>query len=473
MNAFLVFSLLTFAVSSTFSPLPKKENKPAGYSPELTVYSKTIQKGYVDTTRDTALKASSSPNANVNFVNYDMTSKSVSYETFDENNYWKRNSNVSNKVSSKITSENNVALATEEISSDKRTEITNPKRWPYLGTAKMIMTYYNLRDNETGNLCTVTYAGTAFLEAPNLAVTAAHCCYLDATNVSEVDDSLDNPRFPDKIEFYFGCDKESNINQGSSYNHYAKAKKISIEYSYYNSSNSQHDWAAIVLDRSIGNDFGWYGKISNWYEYNHDIYSWGYPGDKPEGTIWETKGHLLGSDEFEYTYDLQTYGGQSGSPIFMENSSGDTYVCGIHTWHKNDDSASGGTRINSLIFGYLNSFVETAETGYTFQPLKLSVKGKSWNNWLINITNTSSHIRSVSYNTKMCNFSDARDWANLNDIETITINPYSTVTVNVAENWFATTIAVSYIYQLQRVITYADHLNINGTLEEHTNTIKC
>lgn len=41
----------------------------------------------------------------------------------------------------------------------------------------------------------------------NIALTAGHCCYTDVTNTGNYNDNINNPRFPDKIELFFGCDQ--------------------------------------------------------------------------------------------------------------------------------------------------------------------------------------------------------------------------------------------------------------------------
>ena len=71
---------------------------------------------------------------------------------------------------------------------------------------------------------------------------------------------------------------------------------------------------------------------------------------------------------------------------------------------------------------------------------------------------------SVTYNTKMCFKSDAQNWDNLNNPNTVTILKGKTKEVGIKENWAATTIAVSYTINGVRVISYADGLNVNGTM---------
>lgn len=237
-------------------------------------------------------------------------------------------------------------------------------------------------------------------------------------------------------------------------------------------SDSDEYCAAVVLDRDIGYSTGWYGKISNWYSVGYSIYSWGYPADKNKGTLWKTTGKLISSTTFKYRYDMDTYGGQSGSPIFMETSNGDVYVCGIHTSGNSTKGYNSGIRLNSLVYGYLNSFVESNNDSYNYDPLELGVSGKSGSKWSISITNNSSHIRTVSFNQKMCNFFDAKNWTNLSDVSSFTISPYKSTMVNISTNWFATSIAACYYYNNKQVITYANELNSSTcTLTQYTNII--
>lgn len=64
------------------------------------------------------------------------------------------------------------------------------------------------------------------MEGSNIAVTAGHCVYSDVTDSGAYEDDIDNPRFPDKIEFYFGISNSSEIS--SSYPYYAEAKVLNI-----------------------------------------------------------------------------------------------------------------------------------------------------------------------------------------------------------------------------------------------------
>lgn len=261
-----------------------------------------------------------------------------------------------------IPSDANYSISPSTIlDPDERIQVTNPSLWPYRGTCKLYMDYDNVYNNVTKTYMTRTFIGTGFMEGPNLMVTAGHCTYGDVTTSykdsngvihTEYEDYLNNPRFPNRIRVYAGADGYSDINPNFVY--YATVDEISIQKQYYENPSFDYDWSACKLNWNLGNITGYYGKISNWYEKNASVYSYGYPGDKP-CTMWETHGQLINQTSYRYEYDFDTVGGQSGSPVFMTTDDGVTYVCGIHT--SGSSTINGGTKINSFIFHYLNSFV--------------------------------------------------------------------------------------------------------------------
>ena len=309
--------------------------------------------------------------AKANMINYNLSTKTISYENFNQDSYMNRNNSVSIGDTTSACLNANLNNNDSEISesympkdiefaispnsiigTDDRTQVLQTRNWPYRGIVKMYMTFNNVLNQRDGKYRNRTYVGTGFMEGPNLMVTAGHCGYSDVTSDGDFNDGISNPRFPDVIEVYAGLNGSSEISP--SYIYYARVSVINIQKEYFENPTFNYDWAAMELDRDLGNHTGYYGKISNWYKANASVYSYGYPGDKPD-TMWETHGKLTGKNDYKYNYDFDTYGGQSGSPVFMTTDDGSTYVCGIHT--SGASTANYATRINSFIFHYLNSFV--------------------------------------------------------------------------------------------------------------------
>lgn len=106
---------------------------------------------------------------------------------------------------------------------------------------------------------------------------------------------------------------------------------------------------------------------------------------------------------------------------------------------------------------------------YTF--LTVSVISKSGRTWKIRIYNPTSEYLTVYYNSKMCFYEDAKNWTGLADIQKIKIPSKEQRTVEISENWFANSITVSFVVEKSRVITYADDLNTNGSLNVEHNII--
>lgn len=450
----------------------------------------------------------------VNIVNYDLSSGATTFEYFDMYSYEAKNSNSINELSSN-SSVNDVGGALDEVNvpdfeihqvgdtdmyyvngytpltasseeikdeeaddidaiigTDERTQVTNTKTGSYLKTAYMTYTYDNVYNEAENTYESVSNFSTAFMVGPNIVATAGHCLYQDVTDSGDYDDEIYNPRFPDKVEFYFGVNSLSEVN--SSYEYYAEGEVVHIEYSYYISPSFDHDWAVVELDRDLGNTTGWFGRIANWYDTSAPVDTYGYPVDKPRATMWEITGNFYNKTDFRYyTNNIDTIGGQSGSPYVIAYSGVDGYVCGIHAFAESADipTYNGGTVLYNLIFHYIRSFTTSYSQARQYEYPTLEVVSKTGSTWLIRVENTSSAGINLEYNSKMCFFNDAKNWAGLNDVVSKYFAPYEFKYVSISENVFATSITCSYVRGGERIITYANNLDTDGTLTSYNNVI--
>lgn len=375
----LILCSLALCTNGLLNSSYSHDIKSTNITPESDVYEETIigsfpnessVNGFSHDYNELSLNSSYS---SANMVNYDLEAGTTSFEYFNQDSYPIRNTPSSTSLSYStesvnllvgsgetvltsngfIPSDGSYSISTNSIlGTDERVQVTNPSDWPYRATCKLYMEYDNVYNHVTGQYVTRIYVGTGFMEGPNLLVTAGHCTYSDVTSEGDYQDSIDNPRFPNRIRVYAGANGNSDIN--SSYKYFATVTQINIQKEYYENPTFDYDWAACELNWNLGNATGYYGKISNWYVQNSDIYSYGYPGDKP-ATMWETYGQMVKQTSLRYEYNFDTVGGQSGSPVFMTTDDGATYVCGIHT--SGSSTINGGTKINSFIYHYLNSFV--------------------------------------------------------------------------------------------------------------------
>lgn len=99
---------------------------------------------------------------------------------------------------------------------------------------------------------------------------------------------------------------------------------------------------------------------------------------------------------------------------------------------------------------------------YTYLSISI-VKFTSglWNNayWTIRVRNLGDESITFYYNTKMCNLSDAQNWTNLNDIRSKSLNSNAYVDVTINQNYFANSIAFSYMNGDARYISYGSNLS--------------
>ncbi|MGN9863547.1 trypsin-like serine peptidase [Bacillus swezeyi] len=220
------------------------------------------------------------------------------------------------------------------IGSDDRARVTNTTAYPYRAIVHI--------SSSIGSC-------TGWLIGPKTVATAGHCIY-DTSSGS-----------------YAGTATVSPGRNGSS-SPYGSVK--STRYfipSGWRSGNTNYDYGAIELSEPIGNTVGYFG-----YSYTTSslvgtsVTVSGYPGDKPSGTQWQHSGSIAVSETYKLQYAMDTYGGQSGSPVF-EQSSSRTNCSGpcslaVHTnGVYGGSSYNRGTRITKEVFDNLTNWKNSAQ----------------------------------------------------------------------------------------------------------------
>lgn len=111
---------------------------------------------------------------------------------------------------------------------------------------------------------------------------------------------------------------------------------------------------------------------------------------------------------------------------------------------------AGHTLSGCLVDGYippraLISSHDLERVYSNFEPyLRLSVEGKKQGKWQIRAYNPNSYSVTVEYNSKMCWLDDAQYWSGLKDVKETNCAPLKSVSFDIAENWFADSIGVSF-----------------------------
>lgn len=110
-----------------------------------------------------------------------------------------------------------------------------------------------------------------------------------------------------------------------------------------------YDYGAIILpDNTLGDRVGYFGfaSLTDASLQNLLVNNSGYPGDKPFGTQWFNAGRISTITSRKFYYMIDTFGGQSGSPVwrFLNNQ---RHAVGIHAYGGCPNSA---TRIILPVF---------------------------------------------------------------------------------------------------------------------------
>ncbi len=97
--------------------------------------------------------------------------------------------------------------------------------------------------------------------------------------------------------------------------------------------------------------------------------------------------------------------------------------------------------------------------------------GKENGCWKIRIINTVDTKMTITYNKKMCYAGDAQKWQGLVDTEDIVLKPGESVDVLISGNWFATSVAASWVINDVRYITYANELSADGGISKKYDSV--
>ena len=183
------------------------------------------------------------------------------------------------------------------IGADGRTQVTGTTGFPWRAIAHLVVTWRN----GTSGGCTGWFIG------PRTLVTAGHCVY-----------SSTKGGWASSIRAYPGRNGSSTP-YGSAVSH----RLFSVT-GWTSSGNHEYDYGAIQLSSTPGNTVGWFGyrwQSSNTFSGAYSVT--GYPGDKAYGTMWTMQDNpgIRGVTTRKLFHAIDTYGGQSGAPVYHNYSS--------------------------------------------------------------------------------------------------------------------------------------------------------
>lgn len=185
------------------------------------------------------------------------------------------------------------------------------------------------------------YLGTGFFIGPRTILTAGHCVYIHGQG-----------GWPQQIVVTPGRNA-----QETPFNFYTATAFRSVK-GWVQGKSRNYDYGVIQLPKTaqispnIG-AFG-FGKFPNDFLLNKRLNTAGYPGDKPSGTMWFNGRKAKAVTDRVITYDIDTAGGQSGSPVWFKDPTGRRIVVGIHT--NGATSGNSATRITQPVFDNLTKW---------------------------------------------------------------------------------------------------------------------
>lgn len=216
---------------------------------------------------------------------------------------------------------------------DTRTQVTSTTAAPWSGLCRLEMTFPN-----------GLYIGTGFMINSRTVMTAGHCVFDPATK-----------KWATKIRVIPG--KNGSAESFGSVTVATSGLKAPTQWT--STGDSNYDFGAIELPTSTTFltrvfKFAYKNETTAVLTKSSNVWNTaGYPGDKANGTCWTTFGSVTGASSTKLSYVFDTYGGQSGSPVWGLYSDGVRRVVGIHVAGQDSPCTNYATRVNSTLYSFM------------------------------------------------------------------------------------------------------------------------
>lgn len=205
---------------------------------------------------------------------------------------------------------------------DDRQKVENTSLFPYCAVARLNVTYADGTEN---------YSTGAMINN-HLLMTAGHV--------------LMHGEFPIvNVKVQFGRKGSYTYYEVDDFSHYI----VKESYADFN-GKVEDDYGFLVFSSNVGQYTGHFGYIYN-PQNSETLYTAGYPDDKSKGQyMYAASGNILSLSKDVLTFDVDTYGGQSGSPLYVMRD-GQPYAIGAVSAH--NDSFNLGRRLDTELYQWL------------------------------------------------------------------------------------------------------------------------
>lgn len=210
------------------------------------------------------------------------------------------------------------------IGTDDRVRVSATASYPWRAICALKITAANGR----------RFIGSGWLVAPRTVITAGHCVFMH-----------NEGGWVRSIEVVPGLNDAARP-YGSAF-----SGNLRSVVGWTQSRNREYDYGAIILPANarLGDRTGWFGfavRDDTFLRAAHLNLS-GYPGDKGGNQQWFMAQRTKSVSSRVITYEIDTMGGQSGSPVWILQN-GQRYGVGMHT--NGHTSGNSATRIEGNVF---------------------------------------------------------------------------------------------------------------------------
>jgi glutamyl endopeptidase len=198
------------------------------------------------------------------------------------------------------------------IGVDERTRITATAQYPWRMIAALQLT--------PRPPSTARFIGTAWFIGRRTLLTAGHCVYSDSDFGGWIGSVGVSPG-RDGANFPFGT---------------VSATRFSTLDKWKSEADADYDVGCIHIEEPLGDRVGWFNitSLSDADLQNRLLNVSGYPGDRGGGTEqYHHANRVLHPSARRIYYDIDTYGGQSGAPAWVqEDAASEAIAVGVHAY---------------------------------------------------------------------------------------------------------------------------------------------